>query len=138
MMRILEGPEWLVCQINDVSVFGATHKEHDDQLLKVMQSLESVGVMLNVEKCEFAKDQLQFLGHLVSKTGIQADPQKYAAITKMKSPSNVPELHSFLGMINQCGKFSSKLTDITQPLQALLAKIVHCIGVKLKQMLLQQ
>jgi len=103
-----------------------TRKERDDQLLKVMQRLESAGVMLNMEKCEFAKDQVQFLGHLVSKAGVQADPQKVAAIAKMKSPSNVPGLRRFLGMntcmINQCGKFSSNLTDITQPLWALLEK----------------
>jgi len=116
MMRILEGLEGVVCQIDDVLVFGATRKEHDDQLLKVMQGLESAGVTLNIEKCEFAKDQVQFLGHLISKAGVQADPQKVAAIVKMKPSSNVLELSRFLGMINQREKFSPKLADITQPL----------------------
>lgn len=122
MINILEGLKGVVCQIDDVLVFGATRKEHDDRLLAVMRRLESAGVTLNLAKCEFAKDQVQFLGHLVSKAGVQADPQKIAAIVKMKPPNNLTELRRFLGMINQCGKFSPNLAELTQPLRALLSK----------------
>ena len=122
MAMILEGLEGVVCQIDDVLVFGATRKEHDNRLLTVMERLESAGVTLNLEKCEFSKDMIQFLGHQVSKEGIQADPEKIAAIVKMKPPSNITELRRFLGMINQCGKFSPNLAELTKPLRALLTK----------------
>ena len=122
MINILQGLQGVVCQIDDVLVFGKTRKEHDNRLCAVMRRLESAGVTLNSAKCEFAKDQVQFLGHLVSKAGVQADPQKIAAIVKMKSPNNITELRRFLGMINQCGKFSPNLAEITQPLRVLLSK----------------
>ena len=122
MINILQGLQGVVCQIDDVLVFGKTHKEHDSQLCAVMRQLESAGVTLNSAKCEFAKDQVQFLGHLVSKAGVQADPQKIAAIMKMKPPNNITELCRFLGMINQCVKFSPNLAEITQPLRVLLSK----------------
>ena len=122
MINILEGLQGVVCQIDDVLVFGKTRKEHDNRLCAVMRRLESAGVTLNSAKCEFAKDQVQFLGHLVSKAGVQADPQKIAAIVKMKPPNNITELRRFLGMINQCGKFSPNLAEITQPLRVLLSK----------------
>ena len=122
MAMILEGLQGVVCQIDDVLVFGATRKEHDNRLLTVMERLESAGVTLNLEKCEFSKDMIQFLGHQVSKEGIQVDPKKIAAIVKMKPPSNITELRRFLGMINQCGKFSPNLAELTKPLRALLTK----------------
>jgi len=54
--------------------------------------------------------------------GIQPDPEKTLAIQEIKSPSNVPELRRFMGMINQMGKFSPNLAEITQPLHELLSK----------------
>ena len=118
MINILKRLQGVVCQIDDMLVFGRTREEHDDQLLAVMRQLELAGVTLNLAKCEFAKDQVQFLGHLVSKAGVQADPQKITAIVKMKPLYNITELHPFLGMINQCGKFSPNLAEIVQPLSS--------------------
>ena len=122
MANILEGLHGVVCQIDHVMVFGATRKEHDDRLFAVLQRLQAAGVTLNAEKCEFARDEIQFLGHKVSKAGVQSDPQKIAAIVNMKPPSNITELRRFLGMINQCGKFSPNLAELTKPLRALLTK----------------
>ena len=47
--------------------------------------------------------QLKFLGH---REGIQADPDKTTAITEMTAPTNVLELHQFIGIVNQLGKYS--------------------------------
>ena len=52
---------------------------------------------------------MKFLGHLVDKDGIQADPDKASAILKMAAPHNITEVHCFLGTINQLGKFSQHL-----------------------------
>ena len=60
----------VICQIDDVLVFGATHKEHNDRHFAVMRRLESAELTLNLGKCEFAKDQVQLLGHQVSKAGV--------------------------------------------------------------------
>jgi len=70
----------------------------------------------------FGQETLKFLGHIVDKNGITADPDKVAAITKMKSPENVSELRRFLGMVNQLGKFTPQLANITQPLRELLSR----------------
>ena len=45
----------------------------------------------------------------------------------MKPPTNVTELHCFLGMINQLSKFSPKLADCTKPLRDLLSKKIHWV-----------
>ena len=64
---------------------------------------------------------VSFLGHIVDKSGIRADPSKTSAILQMEPPKNVPELRRFLGMANQLGKFSPHLAEISQPLRELLS-----------------
>ena len=58
---------------------------------------------------------VKFLGHIVYGDGITADPDKIAAILEMVAPKNVSDLHRFLGMTNQLGKFSQNLAQLTKP-----------------------
>ena len=122
MSRILSGLDGVLCQMDDVLVFGRDQSEHDARLTAVLTRIEAAGATLNRDKCEFGKSKLKFLGHLIDEKGIQADPDKTAAIRDMQPPSNVPELRRFMGMANQLGKFSPNLADLTQPLRELLSK----------------
>ena len=85
----------------------------------VLNSIEDNGVTLNIDKCEFAKKKIQFLGHLISKDGIQADPSKVEAITQMEAPTKSSELRRFLGMVNQMGKYLPNLAQTSKPLRDL-------------------
>jgi len=76
----------------------------------------------NAQKCEFGKTSITFLGHKIDHKGIQADPDKTRAIRDMKGPKTVSELHHFLGMVNQLGKFTPHLAHLTHPLRGLLSK----------------
>ena len=122
MSQILIGLKGVVVLMDDVLVNGKDQEEHDARLEAVLQRLKSAGVTLNREKCEFSKSKIVFLGHLIDAEGIHPDPEKTAAIAQMKPPSNVPELRRFLGMVNQLGKFSRILAELTQPLRDLLSK----------------
>ena len=122
MSQILIGLKGVVVLMDDVLVNGKDQEEHDARLEAVLQRLKSAGVTLNREKCEFSKSKIVFLGHLIDAEGIHPDPEKTAAIAQMKPPSNVPELRRFLGMVNQLGKFSRNLAELTQPLRDLLSK----------------
>ena len=59
--------------MDDVLVYGANQAEHDTYLRTVMKRLEVTGVTLNSEKCEFGRDKVKFLGHLIDQ---EADPEK--------------------------------------------------------------
>jgi len=63
----------------------------------------------------------KFLGHIVSQDGIHPDPEKVSAINQMKTPQNVSDLRRFMGLVNQLGKFSSAVAQISQPLRELLS-----------------
>ena len=110
--KTLYGPSHQKLEV--VGVFEGTltkdRNEHDERLRKVLERLQESGVTLNNDKCEFWKTELKFLGHMVSRDGVRADPDKTKAIVNMKATQSVTELRRFMGMINQLGKFSSKIS----------------------------
>ena len=122
MSEILVDLEGVLCQMDDILIFGKDQTEHDQRLEAVLRRIEKAGVTLNPQKCEFSKNKLTFLGHVIDAHGITADPEKTKAIVEMSPPTNVPELRRFLGMANQLGKFTPHLAEITQPLRELLSK----------------
>ena len=107
MNKILSGLDGVLCLIDDTIVFGQTKEEHDLRLKAALERVQRAGDTLNKEKCEFGKEKLTFLGHLVDSQGILADPEKTKAVREMNQPENVSELRRFLGMVNQMGKFST-------------------------------
>ena len=122
MTKILCGLDGVLCLMDDVLVFGNSREEHNTRLVAALERIEAAGVTLNTDKCEFAKDHLKFLGHIISKDGVRADPTKTTAVLQMKPPKNIAELRRFMGMVNQLGKFSPNLAELTHPLRLLLSK----------------
>ena len=118
MDSLLEG---VLCVMDDILIFGKTKQEHDVRLQAVRKRLSSAGVTLNSKKCEFCKNNITFLGHVINQQGIAADPNKTAAIVQMETPKSVTELHRFLSMVNQLGKFSPNIAEFSQPLRELLS-----------------
>ena len=121
MSNILSGHEGVLCHIDDVFVFGRNQQEHDARLQKAFDAIQEAGVTLNRDKCEFNKESIVFLGHVINEQGISPDPARTSAILKMKRPESITELRRFMGMVNQLGKFSPNLAEISQPLRELLS-----------------
>ena len=80
MSKILDGLVGVVCLIDDVLVFGRNQEEHDTRLSAVFERLENANVTLNGAKCEFNKSSIEFLGHLVDRSGIRPDPEKTSVL----------------------------------------------------------
>ena len=122
MNKVLLDLPGVLCLIDDILVYGRNTQEHNERLESVLNRIQSAGITLNQSKCEFSKETIKFLGHVINSNGVSADPQKIEAIVNMKAPSSVSELRRFLGMTNQLGKFSSNLAEMTKPLRELLTK----------------
>ena len=65
MSELLIGLQGVQCQMDDILVFGKDEAEHDSRLQAVVQRIEDAGVTLNLEKCEFKRRELTFLGHII-------------------------------------------------------------------------
>jgi len=120
MNSLLEGLQGVLCVMDDILIFGKDQQEHDSRLDTVLTLLSSSGITLNSAKCEFSKNRLTFLGHVIDAQGVSPDPNKTATISNMDAPKTITELCRFLGMINQLGKFSPNIAKLSQPLRELL------------------
>ena len=56
------GFDSVVCQMDDILVFGSDRTQHDARLFAALQRIESAGVTLNAQKCVFGTIMIKFLG----------------------------------------------------------------------------
>ena len=90
--------------MDDVLVFGETQEEHDERLRIVLKRIQDSGMTLNPEKCEFSRNRVKFLGHVLDGTGIHPDPDKIQGIqgiAETATPKDVSDIRRFLGTVNQ-------------------------------------
>ena len=90
---------------DDILVCGKTKREHDQALENCLRLLCENGLTINTDKCEFAKEEIEFFGFIISKDGVKPTMNKIEAILNYPTPQNVKELRSFLGLINYLNRF---------------------------------
>ena len=86
--------------IDDVIIWAKNFKQLLHRLRNVLERLSKAGIKLNAGKCEFAKSQIVYLGHQISKHGISPYPGKVKAIKKLPMPQTLKALRSFIGLMN--------------------------------------
>ena len=119
---VLQGLPGVVCYLDDIIITGKDKQEHLNNLEQVLSRIQEFGFRVRKEKCFFMQDSVEYLGHIVSKNGIQMSPKKVEAIVEMPRPKDQKELRAFLGMINHYSKFMPNLSDLCAPLNGLLQK----------------
>ena len=77
---------------------------------------------LKRNKCRFMLAKVEYLGHTISREGLQPTESKVRAIENAPAPTNVSQLKSFLGLVNYYGKFLPNLATTMAPLYSLLQK----------------
>ena len=89
--------------IDDLMIFTEkdNQEEHDRVVLEVLRRLHDNDLFVKPEKCRFRVTEVDFLGMIVSREGIKMDPEKVNAVLKWPEPTNVKQVHAFLGL----GKF---------------------------------
>ena len=112
----------LVLYLDDLLVFSRDMPEHLDRLEKVFQRLHQHGLKLNGKKCSLFRQEVAYLGHVVSKEGVAVDPEKIARIRDWPIPTTQSELRSFLGLASYYRRYVSQFAKVAAPLHALTGK----------------
>ena len=87
-----------------------------------MQRLNDENLAINLQKCEFAKEQITWLGFVVTPNGVTPTKEKCDAKKNLDHPKTLKQLRSFMGCIQHRIKFIPNLARISEPLRPLLSK----------------
>ena len=116
MDTVTSGLPGVFVYLDDVLIASATVKQHLQHLRQLCAALKQFGLVVNSEKCVLGAEQLEFLGHKVSRHGIEPLREKVAAISDFETPRTVKSLQRFLGMINFYRRFLPGIAEVLRPL----------------------
>ena len=85
----------------------------------VFEELRSANLSMKKGKCSFFSKEIQYLGHILSITGIQPLPSKTYAIQHMNTPTTPKQVRAFLGLVGYYRKFIRGFAKIAKPLTLL-------------------
>ncbi|KAK9074310.1 hypothetical protein SSX86_006908 [Deinandra increscens subsp. villosa] len=110
--------------VDDLVIKSQREGDMIEDIKETFNTLREVNMKLNPSKCSFGVEEGKFLGVIVKKDGIQARPEKVAAIKNMRSPRTLKEVQSLNGQLVALGRFISRLADKSRPLVKTLRKCI--------------
>ena len=117
---VLAGLNWQTCLIylDDVIVIGRNFEDMIKNLDNVLQRLHEAGLKLKPRKCQLFAKQVEFLGHVISREGIQTDPKKTEVVRNWPKPKTIHETRSFIGFCSYYRRFIPNFAEVEN----------HCIS----------
>src|ERR1043165_9770056 len=113
---------FVIVFIDDILIYSRSDTEHAYHLREVLETLRKERLYAKFSKCAFWLREVQFLGHVVNKSGILVDPSKAKAVVEWVSPKNPSEIRSFLGLAGYYRRFIQDFSKIALPLTKLTKK----------------
>jgi len=108
--------------LDDFFIYSNTLKEHKEQVYKVLKALSDAGLHLKPEKCHFHKQEVKYLGFIITTNGIWMDPEKVSCILGWEIPRTVTNVQCFLGFANFYRRFIKDYSKVVTPLTTMTKK----------------
>ena len=108
--------------LDDLIIASKGTENHFQKLRKVLEKLQAANFTLKLKKCELFRSELSFLGHHISKDGLNVDKNKKEAIELCEAPKDKDTLRSFLGLLGFYRNFVPRFSHTAEPLLKLLQK----------------
>lgn len=107
---------------DDILIYSPSTKEHIEHVETVLSLLKQQRLYANNKKCEFGKQEVSYLGHIISQGGVAVDHAKVQALMAWPKPKSIKELRGFLGLSGYYRKFIKNYANIAFPLTDQLKK----------------
>ena len=111
-----------IVYLDDILIFSHTQEAHDAHVLLILHALDQHGLLASVDKCEFDKDSLEYLGFILGKDSVAMHPSKLSTIADWPEPHSMKDIQQFLGLANFYRHFISHYASIACPLYELTHK----------------
>ena len=108
--------------LDDTCIHSADMTQHLVALRQVFEAHKKAGLLLQPSKCKLFQEKVEYLGHMVSKEGIQPIPEYVSLVKDWPLPTTIKELRTFLGKAAYYRKFIEQFSHISSPLYSLLSK----------------
>jgi hypothetical protein len=125
MMQLLfkdQLDDFVIVFLDDILIFSKNYADHVKHVEKVLSILKENKLYAKESKCEFFKERVSFLGHVISADGVSMDESKVSAIKDWPVPASVHDVRSFLGLAGYYRKFVKDFSKIASPLSELMKK----------------
>lgn len=120
--------KFCVVYLDDILIYSDSHEEHIDHVKQVLERLRRFSLYASLKKCEFFTTEVEFLGFIVSTSGVSMDKRRVETIREWPKPKTYHEVQVFLGFVNFYRRFIHHYSQIAGPLSELLKGSVK--GVK--------
>ena len=121
MDRIFRGLPFVFVYLDDILVASPGRGAHLEHLRVVLDLLVQNGLVINLDKCSFALEEIEYLGHRISSSGIIPLRRHVDALLQQPRPQDVRGLQRFLGMVNFYRRFLPGVARTLRPLTDALA-----------------
>ena len=115
----------VIVYLNDVLVYSENPEVHREHVKEVLRRLRKAKLYAKIEKCTFSADTVEYLGYILSPSGLTMDPDKVKVITDWPEPRKVRDVQSFLGFANFYRRLIYNYSEIALPLVCLTRKAVR-------------
>ena len=105
-----------VPHLDDSIIFSKTPKQHIKRLQQIFQRFREAKLKINPSKCAFFQTKVRFLGHVISKNGLEADPEKVKAVQNFPEAQNQTDVKSFLGLCSHYRRYIKNFAIIARPM----------------------
>jgi len=105
-----------MCYLDDILIYSANEKEHEDHAWKVLQSLQEFGIYCKAEKCQFGVQEVGVLGFVINSDGIGMETDRISTIEDWATPESVCDVQVLLGITNFYQRFIWKYAKVTAPI----------------------
>src|SRR5258707_10721694 len=112
-----------VCYMDDILIYSPSLMDHQRITWEILQTLCSYKLFLQLEKCKFKRQEVDYLGLVISKDHVAMDPVKVQGVTDWPQPAKVKDVQSFIGFVNFYQRFICDFSEIAHPLHALTWKL---------------
>ncbi|WKA00247.1 hypothetical protein VitviT2T_018626 [Vitis vinifera] len=114
--------KFILVFFDDILIYSPTWEQHLEHVQLTLAVLRQHQFYVKMSKCAFGKQELEYLGHIITHRGVKVDEKKIEAMVAWPRPSNITELHGFLGLTGYYRKFVQGYGLIARPLTNLLKK----------------
>ena len=106
--------------LDDIIVCTPDFQTHCDILKKLFFRLKNANLTINLEKCQFCRPSLKFLGYVVDENGLRTNPEKISALLEYPVPKNSTQICRLIGMVGYYRRFLKDFSSLCSPISDLL------------------